>query len=108
MDDTIVGFFQAVKAKSSLRVMLVGPMPSIVINGIKEAVTAAQPKCEIVYIEGPGGEYGPFRFVQLWVREQLEKGMMFEAKGTIIWPLHEEKGDEVRKQGADTGDESVT
>jgi hypothetical protein len=90
-DDTMIEFFGAMKAGS--RVVLVGPMPSTLMDDIKEAVTAVQPKGEIVYTEATADEDDFSRSVQLWVRQQLERGMMFEAKGTIIWPRHKEKSD---------------
>lgn len=89
VDDTMVNFFRAVMA--TCRVMLMGPLSSVTLDEIKEAVIEAQPKCEIVYIEAPADGDNLICEVQLWVRQQLERGAMFEAKGTIIWHRWEER-----------------
>ena len=70
-------------------------MSSVILDEIKEAVAEAQPKCEVVYIEAPAPADGDDLIceVQRWVRQQLERGAMFEAKGTIIWRRWEEKSD---------------
>lgn len=108
VNDASIEFFQAVMARS--RVVLVGPMLCTIAD-IRETVIAARPACEIVYIEAPTdgshclpascfrdshilpmiGHSVDIRQVQLWVREQLERGTIFSEKGTIIWPRNEEQ-----------------
>ena len=84
-DDTAAQFFRAIMARS--RLLLVGPMP---INHIKDILATAQPTCEIFYVEAPAEERDCIRHVQLWARQQLERGTLFEGKATRIWPRHEE------------------
>ena len=84
-EDTAAEFFRAIMARS--RLLLVGPMP---INRIKDILAIAQPTCEIFYVEAPAEERDLIRHVQLWARQQLERGTLFEGKGTRIWPRHEE------------------
>jgi hypothetical protein len=93
VDDCPVDFFQTLTARR--RVILVGPLLPIEIDTIKEAVTAVRPKYEVVYVEPQvrGEDDEMIRDVQLWVRQRLESGTMFDAEGTLIWRRHESPGD---------------